>query len=100
MATEQQLSSVNGNQTPKRYEHILDLLDVAALGQAGFFFLDNGIDGEPLKLTYAELCEKAKASKTNKVHSSRTAVDRLLEIWCCLAQVQHCSPGPDCSHVF
>lgn len=77
MAIEQQLSPVNGSLEPKPCEHLLDLLDGAALGQAGFFFLDNGINEEPLKLTYAELSKKAKASMINQVHTSRTAVNNL-----------------------
>jgi hypothetical protein len=46
--------------SPARCEHLLDLLDVAAAGQNGLIFLEDGIDAAPLKVTYAELRDRAK----------------------------------------
>ena len=69
---------------PARCEHLLDLLDVAAAGQNGLIFLEDGIDATPLKVTYAELRDRAK------VRLSENYVDELLltnsvEIWHFLA---------------
>ena len=47
--------------SPAQCEHLLDLLDVAAAaGQNGLIFLEDGIDATPLKVTYAELRDRAK----------------------------------------
>jgi hypothetical protein len=46
--------------SPARCEHFLDLLDVAAAGQNGLIVLEDGIDATPLKVTYAELRDRAK----------------------------------------
>lgn len=45
--------------SPAQYEHLLDLLDAAA-GQNGLVFLEDGVDATPLKVTYAELRDRAK----------------------------------------
>jgi hypothetical protein len=57
--------------SPARCEHLLDLLDVAAVGQNGLIFLEEGIDATPLKVTYAELRDRAKVrTSQNNVKES------------------------------
>jgi hypothetical protein len=60
MTAEQVLVSDSPLAPPARCEHLLDLLDVAAAGQNGLIVLENGIDATPLKVTYAELRDRAK----------------------------------------
>jgi hypothetical protein len=59
--------------SPERSEHLLDLLDVAAAGPNGLIFLEDGIDAPPLKLTYAELRDRAKVGISDD--HRRTTVD-------------------------
>jgi hypothetical protein len=100
MATTGQLAaSSDGNSRPVLYEHLLDLLKVAALSQAGFFFLNDGIDEAPLRLTYAELLEHAKASTINHPFPEQSLMSSA-EIWHYLARVWNFTTRPDCPHVF
>jgi len=72
MTDEQVPVSDGPSASPARCEHLLDLLDVAAAGQNGLIFLEDGIDATPLKVTYAELRDRAK------VRMSENHVDELL----------------------
>lgn len=60
MTAEQAPVSDSALASPARCRHLLDLLDVAAAGQNGLIFLEDGIDATPLKMTYAELRDRAK----------------------------------------
>lgn len=70
--------------SPARCEHLLDLLDVAAAGQNGLIFLEDGLDATPLKVTYAELRDRAKV-RTSEDHGTGLPLIKLIEIWHCVA---------------
>lgn len=70
--------------SPTRCEHLLDLLDVAAAGQNGLIFLEDGMDATPLKVTYAELRDRAKVRKFEG-HVTELPLTWAIEIWYCLA---------------
>lgn len=57
-----QLVPVSDSAQPSaaRHEHLLDLLDAAAVSQQGLVFLSDGIEAAPLQMSYAELREQAK----------------------------------------
>ena len=70
--------------SPTPCEHLLDLLDVAAAGQNGLILLEDGMDATPLKVTYAELRDRAKV---REIESQVTELPMTwsIEIWYCLA---------------
>jgi hypothetical protein len=61
MTAEQVSSSNSPVALPTRCEHLLALLDVAVAGQTGLISFEDGIDATPLKVTYAEQCDRARA---------------------------------------
>lgn len=69
-----------------RCEHLLDLLDVAAAGQNGLIFLEDGIDATPLKVTYAELRDRAKV-RLPENHITELSLTKAIDIWNCFAQI-------------
>lgn len=68
---------------PARCEHLLDLLDAAAAGQNGLIFLEHGIDATPLKVTYAELRDRAKVHIIENL-ATELSLTYTTEIWYCL----------------
>jgi hypothetical protein len=84
MTGELVIVSDSSSPSPARCEHLLDLLDAAATGETGLIFLEDGIDASPLKVTYAELRDRAKVrmSENNTIGLLLTL---LIEIWHCLA---------------
>lgn len=66
--------------SPARCEHLLDLLDVAAAGQNGLIVLEDGIDATPLKVTYAELRDRAKV-RVSKNHITELSLTKPVEVW-------------------
>ena len=70
--------------SPTRCEHLLDLLDVAATDQNGLIFLEDGTDATPMKVTYAELRDRAKV-RIPEDHGTELPLMKLIEIWHCAA---------------
>jgi hypothetical protein len=66
--------------SPARCEHLLDLLDVAAAGQNGLIVLEDGIDATPLKVTYAELRDRAKVCVSMN-YITELSLTKPVEIW-------------------
>lgn len=66
--------------SPARCEHLLDLLDVAAAGQNGLIVLEDGIDATPLKVTYAELRDRARV-RVSKNHITELSLTKPVEVW-------------------
>jgi hypothetical protein len=80
MTAEQVLVSYSPLASPARCEHLLDLLDVAAAGQNGLIILEDGIDATPLKVTYAELRDRAKV-RVSRNHVTELSLTKPVEIW-------------------
>jgi len=84
MTAEQVPASNSLLASPARCEHLLDLLDVAAAGPNGLIFLEDGIDVTSLKVTYAELRDRAKVRIIDN-HVTELPLTWAIEIWYCLA---------------
>lgn len=83
MAAEQIIAPNGSSPSPARYEHLLDLLDAAATSQNGLIFLEDGIDATPLKVTYAELRDRAKVCMSED-YTIELPLTKSIEIWHCL----------------